>query len=84
MGREQIDCSFTYEVESGRIMLTSSSCPGLPPNFMFLDATWTVDGDQLQFSDIHSNPNGSATSGSHGRGSPSERTRRQKRTCPLK
>ena len=56
-GRGRIDCSFTYEVESGRIMLTSSSCPGLPPNFMFLDATWTVDGDQLQFSDIHSDPN---------------------------
>ena len=55
-GRGRIDCSFTYEVESGRIMVTTSSCPGSPPNFMFFDATWTVDGDQLQFTDIHSDP----------------------------
>jgi TRAP-type C4-dicarboxylate transport system substrate-binding protein len=52
----RLDCSFTYELESGRISVTTSSCPGTPPNFMLFDATWTFDGNQLQFTDIHSDP----------------------------
>ena len=40
--------------------MTSSSNPALacgnPANTKFLDATWTLDGDQLRFTDIHSDP----------------------------
>jgi TRAP-type C4-dicarboxylate transport system substrate-binding protein len=57
----RFDCANNYTVESGRVMLTTfpeegAGC-GNPPNFMFLDAAWTVDGDQLRLSDIHSDPN---------------------------
>ena len=57
-------------------VIRPSDCCGNPPNFMFLDATWTVDGDQLQFTDITAIPTPFATSGSRGRGSPSATKRR--------
>jgi TRAP-type C4-dicarboxylate transport system substrate-binding protein len=56
----RFDCAVNYAVESGRLVLTElpegPTC-GNPPGSTFFDATWTVDGDQLQFTDINSDPN---------------------------
>jgi TRAP-type C4-dicarboxylate transport system substrate-binding protein len=56
----ELDCESTYVVESGRIWLTSSTdvtlACGNPPSHEFLDATWTLEGDQLRFVDINSDP----------------------------
>lgn len=54
----EVDCAATYVVESGRIWLTTSGDPALdcgnPPGGVFLDAAWTLEGDQLRFIDINS------------------------------
>jgi TRAP-type C4-dicarboxylate transport system substrate-binding protein len=56
----ELDCESTYVIESGRIWLTSSTdvalACGNPPGLDFLDAAWTVEGDQLRFVDINSDP----------------------------
>ncbi|HEU0169987.1 MAG TPA: TRAP transporter substrate-binding protein DctP [Acidimicrobiales bacterium] len=56
----QLDCESTYVVESGRIWLTASTdvtlACGNPPGHDFLDAAWTLEGDQLRFVDINSDP----------------------------
>jgi hypothetical protein len=53
-----LDCEATYTVEGGRIVLTTSTKPALtcgwPTNVRFLDAAWTLQGDQLRFTDIKS------------------------------
>jgi C4-dicarboxylate-binding protein DctP len=57
----ELDCESTYVVEDGRIWLTSSTDPALscgnPAGYQFLDAAWTVEGDQLRFVDINSDRN---------------------------
>ena len=57
----KVDCSATYVVKSGRLWLTTSTEPGMscgnPPGQLFLDAAWTLEGDQLRFVDIHSDLN---------------------------
>ena len=55
-----LDCEATYVVHSGRIWMTMStdaalSC-GAVPGVAFLDATWTLEGDQLRITDINSDP----------------------------
>jgi hypothetical protein len=56
----QLDCMATYVVTSGRIHLTTSTdsqfACGDVPGREFLDATWTLEGDQLRILDIDSNP----------------------------
>jgi TRAP-type C4-dicarboxylate transport system substrate-binding protein len=54
------DCAGAYAVESDRIVLTHSTdvslaCGGAPGT-RFLDAAWTLEGDQLRFVDINSDP----------------------------
>jgi len=56
----RLDCEATYVVTDDRIVLTftsdaSLSC-GDPAGSKLLDATWTLVGDQLRFTDIHSDP----------------------------
>ena len=55
-----VDCEATYVVQSGRIWLSSSTDPTLDcgnvPGAVFLDAAWTLDGDQLRLTDINSDP----------------------------
>jgi TRAP-type C4-dicarboxylate transport system substrate-binding protein len=55
-----VDCVSTYEVSNGRIYLTTSSDPiytcGNPPNLLFLDAAFSLEGDQLRLTDINSDP----------------------------
>ena len=57
----ELGCEATYVVEDGRIWLTFSTDPALAcggvPGRLFLDAAWTLDGDQLRFVDINSDPN---------------------------
>jgi hypothetical protein len=54
-------CTAAYRVEAGRIYLTTpdddaTDCDE-PHGKDFLDATWSLEGDQLRFADINSNPN---------------------------
>jgi TRAP-type C4-dicarboxylate transport system substrate-binding protein len=55
-----VDCVHTYEVSNGRVYLTSSSdarfACGNPPNYLFLDAEFSLEGDQLCFTDVKSDP----------------------------
>ena len=55
-----VDCEGTYTVQSGRIFMSNSTdvtlACGNPPGLQFLDAAWTLDGDQLRFVDINSDP----------------------------
>ena len=55
-----LDCVATYVVTSGRIHLTLSTDPqhacGTVPGTEFLDAAWTLEGDQLRIVDINSDP----------------------------
>jgi TRAP-type C4-dicarboxylate transport system substrate-binding protein len=55
-----LDCAATFEVTDGRIYLTMSTDPTLdcgdPPGKLFLDSAWTLNGDQLRFVDINSDP----------------------------
>jgi TRAP-type C4-dicarboxylate transport system substrate-binding protein len=54
------DCAGSYTVESGRIRITTSSSVALdcgnPPNFVFFDAAWTLENDELRFIDIKGDP----------------------------
>lgn len=55
-----LDCEATYVVHSSRIWMSMStnsalSC-GAVPGVQFLDAAWTLEGDQLRFVDINSDP----------------------------
>jgi TRAP-type C4-dicarboxylate transport system substrate-binding protein len=56
-----LDCAATIQVSAGRIYLTTSTDPSLDcgntPGLRFLDAAWTLQGDQLRFVDINSDPN---------------------------
>jgi len=55
-----LDCAGTYVVKAGRVWYSASTEPALdcgnPPGFQFLDAEWTMVGDQLRFLDIKSDP----------------------------
>jgi TRAP-type C4-dicarboxylate transport system substrate-binding protein len=55
-----LDCEATYVVNSGRIWLSMSTDSALScgdvPGHQFLDAAWTLEGDQLRFVDINSDP----------------------------
>ncbi|MEP7113535.1 MAG: TRAP transporter substrate-binding protein DctP [Ilumatobacteraceae bacterium] len=55
-----LDCAGNYAVESGRIVMWHSSelslACGDAPGIRFLDANWTLDGDQFRFVDINSDP----------------------------
>ena len=55
-----LDCEATYVVHSGRIWLSMSTDSALAcgdvPGQKFLDAAWTLEGDQLRFVDINSDP----------------------------
>jgi hypothetical protein len=53
----EVFCDGTYVVEDGRIWLTFATdltpiCPDAPGS-AFIDAAWTLEGDQLRFSDIN-------------------------------
>jgi hypothetical protein len=45
---DQVECEGTYEVESGRVRVTLTTC-GVG---VVLDARWELQGDQLRFSDL--------------------------------
>jgi hypothetical protein len=53
-------CESAYAVVDGRVVLTTTDDPVLdcdnPHGEVWLDATWSLDGDQLRFADIHSGP----------------------------
>jgi hypothetical protein len=55
-----LDCAGTYVVKAGRVWYSASTEPALDcgnaPGFQFLDAEWTMVGDQLRFIDINSDP----------------------------
>jgi TRAP-type C4-dicarboxylate transport system substrate-binding protein len=55
-----LDCQATYVVRDGRIWLTMSTDSTLAcgdvPGRPFLDAAWTIEGDQLRLTDINSDP----------------------------
>jgi TRAP-type C4-dicarboxylate transport system substrate-binding protein len=55
-----LDCEATFVVHSGRIWLSMSTDSALScgdvPGHPFLDAAWTLNGDQLRFVDINSDP----------------------------
>jgi TRAP-type C4-dicarboxylate transport system substrate-binding protein len=54
------DCTGTYVIESGRILMSSSTdralACGNPPGYQFLDSGWTFENDELRFVDIDSDP----------------------------
>lgn len=56
----RLDCQATYVVHDGRIWMSMSTDRALAcgnvPGAPFLDAAWTLDGDQLRLSDIISDP----------------------------
>ena len=83
-----VDCVSTYTVDAGRIFLTTSSdvslACGHTAEFAFLDAAWTVDGDQLRLTDINSDPNAVAEFGLPWTGLRSTATSRTRRASSRK